>query len=202
MGEGPEGAVADKPQKWHLTREAFERLLAALDGDGHQAALRYERIRMRLIKYFAWERCPYPEEHTDAVFDRVARRVAEGETLANPEAYVHGVARLVVKEIGADLNRRSRLLDELERTAARASVDESQDRRVRCLEACLERLPAESRGFILRYYQGERHSRIAGRQALAEQLGIPLNALRNRALRLRLHIERWVRRCLQKEIGA
>jgi hypothetical protein len=198
MGEQAGPALADGSHKWRLTREAFERLLAALDRDAHQAALRYERIRARLIKYFAWERCPHPEDHADEVFDRVARRLAEGETLANPEAYVHGVARLLVREIGADLARRSRLIEELGRAAA-SSADESHDRTVRCLEASLARLPAESRGFILRYYEGECRGRIAGRQMLAQQLGIPLNALRNRALRLRALIERSVRRCIKRQ---
>ena len=186
-------------RKWHVTREAFQRLLAVLGDDHHQAALRYEGIRTRLIKYFAWERCPYPEEHADEVFDRVARRIAEGESLANPEAYFRGVARLLVKEIGADLRRRSQVLDEIGRAAARpVAIRDSEDHEAHCLETCLDRLPAESRGFILRYYEGDKQTRIAGRKALALQLGIPLNALRNRALRLRGNLERCVRQYLER----
>ena len=46
------------------------------------------------------------------------------------------------------------------------------------IERCLAALPESSRELIERYYTGER-------AALARELGISLNTLRNRALRIR-----------------
>jgi DNA-directed RNA polymerase specialized sigma24 family protein len=46
------------------------------------------------------------------------------------------------------------------------------------VERCLSTLPESSRDLIARYYCGER-------AALAGELGISLNTLRNRALRIR-----------------
>jgi DNA-directed RNA polymerase specialized sigma24 family protein len=65
-----------------------------------------------------------------------------------------------------------------------------------CLERCLGALDAGQRAFILRYYQGDQSQRIANRKAMAHELGLDLNALRNRALRLRERLEKCVRECL------
>jgi len=175
--------------------------LSALGDDRAAAAVRYELIRGRMIKYFAWERCPYPEDHADEVFDRVARRISEGEQLANPESYFHGVARMLSKEIGSDFKRRAQLLEELGRLSLNVPKPAADlvERKARCLRTCLEKLPPKSRAFILRYYEGDTRTRIEGRQALAEELGIPLNALRNRALRLRGRIEFCVLKCVKRE---
>jgi hypothetical protein len=48
------------------------------------------------------------------------------------------------------------------------------------------------------YYAGEKRARIERRQRLAAQLGIEINALRNRALRLREKLETCVENCLRR----
>jgi hypothetical protein len=57
------------------------------------------------------------------------------------------------------------------------------------------RLPLQ-RSFILRYYQGDKRCRVENRHRMAEELDLPLNALRNRALRLREKIENCVSKCI------
>jgi len=42
---------------------------------------------------------------------------------------------------------------------------------------------------ILRYYQGEQRAKIENRRALAERLGLTINALRIRASRIRSRLE-------------
>lgn len=76
----------------------------------------------------------------------------------------------------------------------KATQDEclSLEQRLAALEASLAELPAESRDLIVRYYEGEKSVRIRNRRALAEQLGIPPNALRIRMHRLREKLERRV----------
>ena len=64
-----------------------------------------------------------------------------------------------------------------------------------CLEGCLATLAAEQRRMIVRYYGGGKQ--IAIRKEIAAEMGLGLNALRNRALRIRERLEDCVRRCLK-----
>ena len=63
-----------------------------------------------------------------------------------------------------------------------------------CLEYCLQQLSAENRRIIINYYQGEKGERIKNRKLMAEQLGIPANALRIRVHRIREKLEQSVRK--------
>jgi DNA-directed RNA polymerase specialized sigma24 family protein len=66
-----------------------------------------------------------------------------------------------------------------------------------CLDRCLEGLTVDSRQLIVDYYQEERRAKIELRQQLAEKLGIPLNALRIRAHRIRATLEKCVTKCVE-----
>ena len=179
--------AAPPRQKWRLSQEAFDSLLSALGSDRDQAAQRYEKIRTRLIKYFSWERCDTPEDCADETINRVAKRVSEGEFLNSPESYFSAVARLVARESALAAQRHNRAMDEMARTRVDdPSIDEAASHQ---LERCLQGLTPDQRKFLLEYYQGEQRTRIDNRRRMAERLGLPLNAVRNRALRLREKIE-------------
>jgi DNA-directed RNA polymerase specialized sigma24 family protein len=66
-----------------------------------------------------------------------------------------------------------------------------------CLNRCLRQLPAENRGVIIEYYRKEGRQKIHHRVAMAERQGIPLNALRSHAQRIRNRLERCIRRRLK-----
>lgn len=184
-------------RKWSLSQHAFDLLLAALGPSPDEAAERYERLRARLIKYFSWERCDIPEDCADEAINRVAKRISEGEQVANPESYCLAAARLVAREASLASQRRTRTVDELARQSHGPGVaDESA---AGCLETCLGRITADQRTFLLEYYQGEQSTRIRSRRDIAARLGLPLNAVRNRALRLREKLEECMRECLNKE---
>lgn len=186
-------------ERWRLSQAAFDRLLAALSDDRTAAAEHYERIRARLIKFFTWERCPFPEDHADETINRVAKRVSEGEELQNASSYFYGAARMVLKEIITHQHRQSRAAEEFKRLPQFAEApDEAEDRQasLECLTDCLARVTPEQQSFILQYYEGERGHRIENRKRMAEELQLPLNALRNRALRLREKMENCVSKCL------
>jgi len=61
----------------------------------------------------------------------------------------------------------------------------------------LDSLPKENRKLIIDYYQEERRVKIELRQELADKLNIPLNALRIRAHRIRVGLEKCITNCLQ-----
>jgi DNA-directed RNA polymerase specialized sigma24 family protein len=182
-----------KPERWNLTPEAFEALLQALGPDRGAAAVRYEKLRRRLIKFFGWERCTFPEDRADEVINRFARRLAGGEAVGNPESYCHGIARLVVHETQLEMARQQETARQLRMQPAPVTGSGEIDR---CLARCLKTLEPAQRDLLMAYYEGEKSQRIQSRVRLSIKLGITLNTLRNRALRLREKMEICTRDCL------
>jgi len=175
-------------REWSLSRESFERMLASLDADRERAALRYERIRVRLRKLFQWRGVADPDPLVDVVFDRVARRLEEGMPLTSgdPYALFHGVARNVLQEHWRRPARTARLEDAPPATdPPDPALEAVRQRRLDCLAPCLEQLPAESRRLLEDYHRDDPGSRIRARQELAKALGIGAGTLRLRAFRIR-----------------
>lgn len=184
-------------QRWTLTQEAFDKLLIALGDDRDSGGEKYLEIRSHLIRFFEWRGCPFPEDHADETFNRIAKRVAEGEQLQNPSGYAMGVARLLVLEIMKSRQREQEALNELPPPSIETAADDDQAR-IECLRECLQELPNENRQLILDYYQGEKGDKIRNRKKLIESLGIPVNTLRMRALRLRERLQLCVENCVSR----
>ena len=70
--------------------------------------------------------------------------------------------------------------------------------RQECFVQCLQTISMESRQLITDYYKNEKRQKIDNRSSLAEKLGIPLNALRSRAQRVRDKLEQCIMRCCKK----
>ena len=178
---------------------AFDSLLRRLAADGENPAHAYERLRERLLALF---RVYFPAESealTDVTLDRLAKRVAEGVTIDDTRLYALGIARMVLREARLRLARQH----EVERDPTLQPDDDAgaeqleTERALHGLRACLGTLDTDSRALILRYYAADGGARIRLRQQLAEAQGSSLNALRNRALRLRARIEE----CLRVRLG-
>lgn len=186
-------------ERWKLTQEAFDQLLLALGGDRETGGQKYLEIRSNLTRFFEWRGCPFPEDHADETFNRVAKKISEGEVIQNPAGYSMGVARLLLLEIIKGRQREQSALNELG-TASEAYTesDDDNEHRLTCLRGCLETLPPENRELIVQYYQGEKSDKIKSRKKLTEQLGIPVNTLRMRALRLRERLQLCVEECLDR----
>jgi DNA-directed RNA polymerase specialized sigma24 family protein len=180
-----------------LSAHAFGLLLGRLDPDRERAAERYEELRRILVGFFEWRGAPFPEEHTDDTFDRVARKLAEGVAIENIGGYAYRVARLVFLEtLKAPASRRAALEPQHGRPASDASEAADKERRLACLDDCLRQLPADNRELIVRYYREGGRARIEERRRLAERMGLRVEALANRAQRLRDKLERCVGICL------
>ena len=176
-----------------LTRESLDALLGSLDPDREKAGVRYEEIRRRLLRFFAWRGCAAPEELADETINRVARQLAGGLSLhADPYAYFCGVARLVNLETVRRDAREQKALDAQARTPPEPEDD--TDPRLDHLRHCLQLLSASQQTLVLRYHQGEQ--RIQDRKHLCRELGIEMNALRIRVHRLRRRIET----CIQERL--
>jgi DNA-directed RNA polymerase specialized sigma24 family protein len=187
--------------EWTLSAEALARFLACLDPDSDRAGERYESLRLTLMKFFDWRRAHFPEELADETINRVIRKINEGGTIRDVPTYCHGVARMVLLESLKGPESRRADFEKLPPAALVAPDPEKQDERLDCFERCLKELPLESRQLILQYYGDEKREKIDRRLAMAERLGIPLNALRSRAQRIRNRLEKCANGCIQKNAG-
>jgi DNA-directed RNA polymerase specialized sigma24 family protein len=181
-------------RKWTLTQEAFDQLLASFAPDREAAGKKYLEVRENLIRLFVWRGCPFPEDHADETFNRVARKISEGEEIRNTAAYVIGVARLLVLEIIKADSKKREALDEWQRSDR--SEDTQTELRIECLQQCLRGLSPDNRELILQYYQGDKREKIENRRQLSDRLGLAINSLRMRALRLREQLQACVEECL------
>jgi DNA-directed RNA polymerase specialized sigma24 family protein len=180
--------------------ETFDRLLESLDADRERAAERYEDLRRTLVRFFEWRGAPFPDEHADDTFDRVARRLAEGIEIANVGGYTYSVAKLVLLETRKGPASRRAAVDVTSLVHA-IPIDHDageKEARLTCLDGCLRGLPAEGRALIVEYYKDDKRGRIEARRALAARLGINADALANRAQRLRDKLQACVRACLDR----
>jgi DNA-directed RNA polymerase specialized sigma24 family protein len=185
-----------KMKEWILTEQSLAGFLSALDEDTERAAEQYEMIRRRLMKFFEWRGSATSDELADETLNRLARKIDEGEAIRNLSAYIGGMARLVWLEALKEQERARGAVEDLRSSSHNPSQTNSQQ--IECFELCLEGLPTENRALILDYYRAEKSSKIKLRKQLAETLGTPLNALRIRAYRIRLQLEKCVGDCLRK----
>jgi DNA-directed RNA polymerase specialized sigma24 family protein len=179
-----------------LTQAAFDCLLAWLDPDREQAGKKYENIRLRLIRIFTCRGRPDAEELADETINRVTLKapVVSKEYVGDPALYFYGVAQKV-------------FLESVRKPPAAAAPppavnSDEVEQEYECLERCMDRLSQGNRELVLEYYQNEKRAKINHRKELAERLGIAQNALRIRAHRIRVTLQRCVRACLEQGLAA
>ena len=182
-----------------MTREALDKLLNAFAADREEAGRQYEQVRLKLIRIFEWIGVGPADELADETFNRVARHLDEGKEIENLLGYIVGVARHVAQEAKRKTKETS-LEDttEAQRQTAPEPVGPDNPRQ-RCFDHCLAELGSEKRYLITEYYQHEGSDKIKRRQKLADELGIPLNALRIRAHRIRMGLENCITKRLENE---
>jgi DNA-directed RNA polymerase specialized sigma24 family protein len=170
-----DGETSPNKRPRELDRASLDALLIALAPDRDDAGHRYEELRRRLINLFAWERCEAPEELADEVLNRLAVKINQGAAVPHMDRFAFGIARMVMQEQVRKQRNRQAFLREFQSSSR---LDTPRPRDVEAVESCLAVLPAERRELIEQYY-------LSDRTALAARLGISLNALRNRAMRIR-----------------
>ena len=183
---------------WTLTQDAFDQLLVTLGGDREAGSEKYLEIRRNLTRFFEWRGCAFPEDHADETINRVARKITEGEEILNPAGYAMGVARLLLLEIIKGRQREQSALTEIGQASELYIPEDDGESRLTCLRNCLQTLSPDNRELILQYYQGEKSEKIQNRKKLLQQLEIPVNTLRMRALRLRERLQGCVEECLSR----
>jgi DNA-directed RNA polymerase specialized sigma24 family protein len=196
-----------EPKKnWSLTSSAFRRLLDWLDEGKNSDGQNYLEMRERLVAYFDRKNCLSPDEFADETLNRVARRIDEEGTIETetPAKYCYIVARFVFLESLREINKAGISLDDVSQpplamqaaaAAENAEKNTEKEKRLDCLEKCVGQLEAANRELITGYYFGTERVKIENRRALAQKLGISVNALSIRACRIRSRLETCVVKC-------
>ncbi len=183
-----------------LSKIDFEQFLQQLDRDRNQAAEKYLALRERLEKFFEWRDCENTEELTDIVFDRLIKKILDGENIEDTEAYSVSVAKFVLLE-----NRRKSLKkEELDENSRKLIVendfesDEFNAGKLNCLNKCLADFPEDKRRLLIEYFDTDEATMITKRRRLAEKSGINLNSLRIRVSRFKSKLEKCAKECCDK----
>jgi len=198
--------MSEQKKDWALTPRAFYQLLNWLDEGADSDGRKYLEMRQRLVMYFDRKNCLIPDELADETLNRVARRLEEEGVIESeaPAKYCYIVARFVFMECLRGTSKGSVALDDLRRqshinTFATGEADdekEIEEKMLHCLEQCIGKLAPSNREIIIGYYTGKERTKIENRRALAERLGITMNALSIRACRIRDKLETCVRQCV------
>ena len=182
-------------KNWELSQEAFDALLGWLDPDREQAGIKYEQIRLRLIKIFTGRGCVDVEDLADETINRVTSKLndIEKDFSGDRTPYFFGVANKVYMEY--------RRRKPPQPPPAPPSDSERVELEYHCLERCIEELSEENRELLLQYYGVEGRAKVEHRIALAKKLGIAPNALRIRAYRIRLALQDCVEKCVERSLA-
>lgn len=182
----------------NLSKTDFEQFLQTLDHDREQAAEKYVALRERVEKFFEWRDCENAEELTDIVFDRVIKKMLEGEKIENTTAYSISVAKFVLMENRRVYLRKEEFSENLPENIS--EEDELKDKKFDCLNKCLEELPSDKRRLLIAYFDTKEDTMILKRKRLAEKSGFNLNALRIRVSRLKTKLEKCTKQCCNETI--
>ncbi len=193
----------EQKKNWTLNPSAFRKFLAWLDEGVDSAGQKYVEMRQRLVSFFDRKNCLSPDELADETLNRVARRLEEEGSITSesPAKYCYIVARFVFMESLRGMDKNSVPLDEILHQKLAVGETEKEELEVKekmlnCLEQCTGKLEPDNRRMIIRYYFGEEKVKIQNRRALAEHLGVTVNALSIRACRVRDKLEVCVGKCV------
>jgi RNA polymerase sigma factor (sigma-70 family) len=192
------------PRNSDFPPERFDDLLAWLNPDREQASSIYLDLRHSLLRIFSWNGCADPEGMTDETFDRVARQVhtLRNTFEGNPKLFFYGVANNLIKEYRKKVKSHVPIeVIELVEGPPQEFEEETAERRKECLSKCLRKLPKRKRDLILAYYAKEKQAKIIHRAEMAQQLGVSIEALRVRMLRIRGTLEECIEQCLDEFVG-
>ncbi len=180
----------------NLARRRLHELIKRLHADADAGGFDYEQLRRRLILFFRQHEPVDAESLADEALDRLARRLDEGIPIENTGLYAFGIAKLMRFEANERRTRREAARQEAIAAIGgeAADPDETDPALLAALRACLRQFGPHSTNLMLTYYRDDDARRIATRRDLAAKLGVSINALRNRALRLRETLEACVRR--------
>jgi len=181
---------------WSLTQESFEKLLVWLSSNRGEGAEKYERIRLRLIKYFACNGCGDDDEHlADITIDRVMKKLERDEIpdpfTGDKALYFLAYARKIRLEHYTYQRRETpRLVIDPDRVQAEAEAV--------CLEECVRILRPEDQWLAIEYYRFDKTTKVGHHSNLANRFDLSMAGLRTRVRRVRERLKPCIKECLER----
>jgi len=183
-------------ESWTPTPESLQKLLTWLTSTREEGADRYEKIRTRLIKYFACNCCGDNAEHlADQTIDRVMKRLDLGEIpdpfTGDKALYFLAFARNIRLEHFNHQKREVRhLVIDPDRVKAEAEAV--------CLEECVRILGQDDRRLAIEYYYFDKSTKVEHHSNLAIKFDLTLAGLRTRIRRVRERLRPCIKECLER----
>jgi len=176
------------------TKEEFNQLLLWFNPDPNHGGADYIRIQARLVRIFISRGCGDSETLAQEVLNRVAVRIDTlilnyNDPLRCCIGFVDNVCHEYFREIQ---------IEAAAKEPPKPRPSEELEREDGCLKECLDELCPGDRDLVIRYFEGEKSARIAGRKKLAEELHLTANALRIQAHRLRQKLRQCLQLCLER----
>lgn len=184
-----------------MTGEGLEQFLNWLDADREQAALKYEKLRLKLVSYFVKRQCAAAEDLADKVLNAAMEHVLRQNVLllGQPLPYIFGIARNVYRQY---LNKQISFDGDIDwqRLSFPDVSDETseKERLSECLRNCLRAMKDHDRQLFLLYYLKKTEALDEYRIRLAEKFGLTINAMRLKMMRLRDQLRICITTCQQK----
>src|SRR6266852_61551 len=180
--------------------ENFELLLSWLASDRDKAGEKYEQIRRNLLDYFRRREVSDPLSLTDEVIVRVTKKVNQVATdfVGDPSAYFLAVARRVLAEwwrrpVETELSENIPVFLDSE-------TGERKEVMLQSLEQCWARLSPPEQRVLCRYCVETPPLKLAkGRELLARELNVSLNALRVMAHQLKRKLKCCIERLMENK---
>jgi DNA-directed RNA polymerase specialized sigma24 family protein len=186
-----------------MSQDDFYRLLQWFGPDRDASAKKYLEAHGNLTRYFRFNYCECPEDLADEVMNRVASKLPPLWQGRSHTDVLLGFARFVLleylraREVFVDSPSQGEEVFGADPTGIEASAAEEKERRSRCFDSCLAKLPEGDIQLLVNYHRYELEAKSVYRRAMAEERGITLNALRLRACRLKSAVGDCVRLCCQ-----
>ena len=177
-----------------ITAEDFDRFLSALDPDRERAGVKYEVLRAKLIRYFMSRGSDDPDYLADETINIAARNIQNVEESHNVDHYLYAVAKRIALE-SLRRSQRHTSLSESSTTPREAETEITYT----CIEQCMAKLNPEWRDLIVRYYEAKGSKKIQNRTAIAQELGLTVNALRIRSHHIRATLEKCITECQKNQ---
>ena len=150
--------------KWELNEVALNKLLLALSTDRNEAGELYLILCNNLLRYFEVRGIANSPAAVDEVVNRLARKLESGAEIENVNTYSIGIARLLTLELRKSPEQKTS--NELPEISTSPAEEETEgDRKLACLQKCLNELADEKKNLIKGYYQGERREKIENRKS-------------------------------------
>ena len=178
-----------------VTADKFAGFLAWLAPDEALAGEEYERLRFRLITFFAGRNCRFPEDLADETINRVVLKIG-GEVVENKMAYVYGFARNVLLESYRQTKDHVNIDDINVAAKPEENEPDEPDSVANYLDKCLGELSAENRRLILDYFSEEKQAKIDLHKQLSEAFKTTQTALRMRVVRIKQSLRACMQECM------